>query len=848
MVLKDGADVRRRQLSLRTAIAVPFAALFVGTVALQAVTQHRQIDALIDQESVRLLDAVTHTAGERLVNFLATPFRTQRSVADAIGRHDLYHPGDLRPVHEYLRAVLDALYADQPQISMLGFGSRDGDYTGMRREADGRLRLVLQDRSTQGRLQVHGLGGAAEEVIASLPGYDPRTRPWYAPVVTKGRSQWSDVYTTAGEHPDVIIAASSPVVSAGQVVGAVQAEVRLDTLHRFLREEPLLGHGQIFVLDAEDRLIAQSAPGGVTLPLEAGSQQYARQLATHSTSAGIRTAAQGLPPGSHGGQAAFSYRLAGERYFARVTPFTGVPGVHWRIVVALPESDLLGDTRAASRRALFATAAIAAFGLLLGLWAVQRIAAPILLTARAAQRMARGDWDTELRATSPLRETAALVQAFNDMAGRLRHSFQQLREQLLGDALTGLLTRRGLLEKADGPQPRRAVLVLAGLDAFRAVSDSMGLDTGDRLLRAIAERLRATQPDTVLIARLGGDEFALLRLDADAASPETAGKALLDTFAEPFSVGEDEVLLTASVGLVAGTLPAGQLAEWLRNASIALGEAKRLGRSQCVAFADAMMERSLERTRLAIELRQALDRGQFMVHYQPVVELASGHATGAEALLRWNSPTRGMVPPGVFIPVAEASDLILGIGEWVLRAATEAIAQRLPRLPADFDIHVNVSARQLIQSDFQDTLRQILEDSGLPPHHLTLELTESVLLEDDGVTGARLAAIRALGVKIAIDDFGTGYSSLAYLGRLPFDCLKVDQRFVRNLLHSPQDEAIVKAVLHMAKGFAVTVVAEGVETAEEADRLRALGCSHAQGYRFGRPAPLEQLRLAPPAS
>ena len=434
MVLKGGADVRRPRLSLRTAIAVPFAALFVGTVALQAVTQHRQIDTLIDQESIRLLDAVTHTAGERLVNFLATPFRIQLSLSDAIGRHDLYRPGDLRPVHEYLRAVLDALYADQSQISMVGFGSREGDYTGMRREADGRLRLVLQDRSTQGRLEVHDIGAAGDRVTALIAGYDPRVRPWYAPVVASGRPQWSEVYTTAGEHGDVIIAASSPVVSGGDIVGAVQAEVRLDTLHRFLSEEPLLGHGQIFVLDAESRLVAQSEPGEVTLPLAPGSRQYARRLATQSLSAQVRAAAQGLPTGTPGAQAAsYSYRLEGERYFARVTPFTGVPGVHWRIVVALPESDLLGDTRAASRRALLATAAIAALGLLLGLWAVQRIAAPILLTARAAQRMAGGDWDTELRATSPLRETATLVQAFNDMAGRLRHSFQQLREQLLLD-------------------------------------------------------------------------------------------------------------------------------------------------------------------------------------------------------------------------------------------------------------------------------------------------------------------------------------------------------------------------------------------------------------------------------
>jgi EAL domain-containing protein (putative c-di-GMP-specific phosphodiesterase class I) len=243
------------------------------------------------------------------------------------------------------------------------------------------------------------------------------------------------------------------------------------------------------------------------------------------------------------------------------------------------------------------------------------------------------------------------------------------------------------------------------------------------------------------------------------------------------------------------------------------------------------------------ELRQALEKEQFLVHYQPVVNLATGEIDGAEALIRWKSPTRGMVAPGIFIPVAEESDLILALGEWVLRHAIHDIAQRAPQLPAHFDLHVNVSARQLIQSDFAETLRQALQSNGLDPRHLTLELTESVLVAKDEVTEERLRSIRALGVKIAIDDFGTGYSSLAYLSRLPFDCLKIDQSFVRNLSKSPQDAAIVTAILHMAEGFGVTVVAEGVETETEAQILREMGCAHAQGYWFGRPGPLAQLAL-----
>lgn len=272
---------------------------------------------------------------------------------------------------------------------------------------------------------------------------------------------------------------------------------------------------------------------------------------------------------------------------------------------------------------------------------------------------------------------------------------------------------------------------------------------------------------------------------------------------------------------------------------MALSEAKRLGRGQVVVFEPAMMERSTQRARLAMELRQALEREELRVHYQPVVTLAEGRMTGMEALLRWKHPERGWISPGVFIPVAEESDLILALGDWVLRRATRDVAERLAALPEDFELHVNVSVRQLIQSDFAHTLQGILRETGLPASRLTLEITESLLLVQDVATEEHLRQLRSLGVKIAIDDFGTGYSSLAYLQRLPFDCLKVDQSFVRNLSKSEQDAAIVTAVLRMAEGLGVSAVAEGVETEAEAQRLRELGCLRAQGYHYGKPQEID---------
>ena len=836
--------MRAFQLSLRTAIAVPFAVLFAATVALQAVTQHRQISHLIDQESVRLLEALTSNSRARLAEFLETPFLIQGTVADAISRHGLYQEGNLRPVYTHLRGVFSDLYAGQQQISLLSFGSRAGEYTGIRREPGEGFRLILKDATTDGMMNVYE-DDTLRRVAAAFPNYDPRVRPWYAPVAGSGQARWSPIYTTAGERGDITISAATPVVDNGRLLGVMEADVRLDSLNRFLREEPLRGEGQIVIIDVQGLVVAHSEPGAVLSGRTGATGLRERLRISESTSPQVRAAEPYLRDVPVAQGASFHFVHENARYFGRVTPYLDPRGIDWRIVVLLPESELLGDSRSAGQRALLAAGAIAIMGLLLGLWVIRWAVRPILMTAEAANQIARGEWSTGIATTSPLRETTLLTRAFNEMAGRLQRSFLQMQELLTHDSLTQLLTRRGLLEQAQWTEPRRAVLSLVGLNAFRAINDSVGYGTGDRLLQAVSNRLRGHFPAPVLLARVGGDEFALLSLVADGAQPEEQmGKAVMALFAAPFSAGADEVMVHASVGVVAGQLRGEGLAEWLRNASIALGEAKRHGQSQWMVFEPGMADQSMERTRLASELRQALEKDQFLVHYQPVVDLATGRVTGAEALLRWRSPTRGMVPPGVFIAMAEESDLILALGDWVMHRATADIARQLRDLPDDFDLHVNVSARQLIQSDFVELVQRTLDASGLPVRHLTLELTESVLIEGDAVTHQQLSRLRALGVKIAIDDFGTGYSSLAYLSRLPFDCLKVDQTFVRDLIESPQNAAIVTAVLHMAKGFGVVVVAEGVETEGQARRLREMGCGSAQGYWFGRPAPLEQMDLA----
>lgn len=823
---------------------MPFALILATTVALQAVTQQDNNTRLIDKSSVRILDALTVAAHNRLGHFLEEPFRIQLGMADAIARHGLYQPNDLGPIYRYLGGVYRDLYQDQTQMSALGFGSAAGEYAGLRREDAGAgFSLMLKDASTQGQLRIFK-SAQPGEVVAAYDQYDPRGRPWYAPIAQSGQPGWSAIYTNYDERAEITISASTPVTVGNRLLGVMSADVKINGLNQFLLDEPLRGTAIMAITDVAGQLVAFSEPGSVLSDGRGGTPRGQRLGLAQSQNAVLRAAALPVADAPTESAAGFQLTVGGKLYICRVTPYSDVRGLNWRIVMLVPESDLLGDTRAASQRSLAWIVGIASLGFVLGLWAIGWVTRPIQRTAQAANQLAQGQWGTTIDTGSAVRETDTLVHAFNAMAQRLQRAFNNMHDQLRYDGLTQLLTRRGLLEDGHWDGARPAVLCLLGLDGFRAINDNVGHATGERLLQAIAERMRAQLPRQVLMARVGGDEFALLYLDDPQAAADIGPQAVA-LFAAPFASGGDEIRVSASVGVVEGVLSADALPEWLRNASVALGEVKRRSRGSYGVFEPGMLAQSQEQARLANELRQALEREQFRVHYQTVITLATGKVSGVEALVRWQSPARGMVPPGIFIPVAESSDLILALGEWVLRTAIRDVAKHLAHLPSDFDLHVNVSARQLIQSDFGHTLKQALLASGLPPHNLTLELTESVLIEQTGQTVERLREIRALGVKIAIDDFGTGYSSLAYLGRLPFDCLKVDQSFVRTLCSSPQDAAIVAAVLQMAKGFGVDVVAEGVETEAQAQRLQEMGCHHAQGYWFGRPLPWAQIDWEP---
>lgn len=419
------------------------------------------------------------------------------------------------------------------------------------------------------------------------------------------------------------------------------------------------------------------------------------------------------------------------------------------------------------------------------------------------------------------------------------------------DSLTGLPNRVLFLDRL-GQELARALregylvgVLFVDLDRFKQVNDSFGHPVGDQLLQRVAERLAGHVRIGDTLARMEGDEFGLVL--AGIQDPNEAGKAaqkILDALGQgTFSIGGDEIYVTASIGIGVYPNDGTDTSTLIKNASAALYHAKSEGRGNFQYYAAEMNASAVQRLKLETDLRRALNREEFVLYYQPQVDLTNGKIIGMEALLRWQSPERGLVPPLEFIPLLEETGLILPVGEWVVNAACkQARAWQQLGLPA-IRISVNLSAVQFRQADLAETILKLLKENGMDPSQgmLELELTESLLMKNVDTTIATLKKLHEAGVQFSIDDFGTGYSSLSYLTRFPINGLKIDRSFLCNFTKNDDDAAIVSAIIALGYSLGLNVIAEGVETAEQLNSLRRMKCNAMQGYLFSHPVPAEEM-------
>jgi diguanylate cyclase (GGDEF)-like protein/PAS domain S-box-containing protein len=453
-------------------------------------------------------------------------------------------------------------------------------------------------------------------------------------------------------------------------------------------------------------------------------------------------------------------------------------------------------------------------------------------------------------------EPDAIEGTLQDVTERKRAE-EQIRYLAYHDSLTGLGNRRLFKERLGMAvaQARRngwkSGVLFLDLDHFKRINDTLGHSVGDALLQGVADRLvrSVRESDAVAryemataISRLGGDEFTiLLTVIEDAQDLAKVARRILESLAQPFHLSGHEVVVGASIGITAWPDDGDDVELLLRNADTAMYHAKEQGRNNYQFYAASMNAVALRRLILEGKLRRALEQNEFEVHYQPKLSLVTDEITGLEALLRWRDPELGLVLPGDFIPIAEETGLIDPLGAWTLRAVCREIAALLARGIRVPPVSVNLSAQQFRGGRLVETVRSAIADAGITPFQLELEITESVLMQDEARVVAALEQLRSDGVAISIDDFGTGYSSLAYLRRLPVDSLKIDRSFVRDIATSPADAELTGSIIAMARALRLRVVAEGVEEEPQRDLLRAWGCDEIQGFLISRAVPIAEI-------
>lgn len=465
-------------------------------------------------------------------------------------------------------------------------------------------------------------------------------------------------------------------------------------------------------------------------------------------------------------------------------------------------------------------------------------------------RRKSGELYYEEKTITPLKEPDGEITHYvstgKDITERTRLQ-ERLHHLSNRDALTGLPNRAMFMDRLNHAlasarrQASQFGLLFIDLDQFKSIVDTLGHAAGDSVLEEMGKRLRSCVRESDTLARLGGDEFALILEGVrDSATVAAMAQLLLEQLSRPCQVAEREIQLTASIGITMFPGDADDSEALTRNADVAMYRAKELGRNNYQFFTAELTHRAMQRMDMENRLRHALERGEFSLQYQPKINLNDGSVYGMEALLRWHNPELGSIGPDQFIPILEANGMITRVGDWVLAEACQ-FARRLHERGYHISLAVNLSARQIKDGGLADRIERLLSDLKLAPDMLELEITESLLIENMAPAVQELGRLNALGVRVSVDDFGTGYSSLGYLKRLPINTLKVDRSFVRDLPGDAEDAAITSAIVALAHSLELSVVAEGVETHEQADFLRELGCEQGQGYLFSRPLAADPL-------
>jgi diguanylate cyclase (GGDEF)-like protein len=849
-----------RKISLQVILVVPFLLQIGAVVGLTGWVSLRNGHQAVNDLANQLRTEASNRIALQLDDYLSTPRRLVQVNVEAI------EIGQFNPSHlDVLGRFFGRQLQVHPNIGRISFGATTGEYVAAERpfnhDAVTINRLSPQQFGDK-RLYVYQTdsNGYQTGVPQAKRPYFFHKQTWYAEAARSGRLLWSQIEPRRMDLDILSISVSSPVYDANQrLLGVLAIEQQLSQVSEFLRQSKVSPSGKTFILERKGLLVASSSYDAFPSPLINGRAQRLKGADSPDPVVQMTTR---LLLQKFGGlhkiqtEQPLEFQFNNVRQFVRVTPWQDSFGLKWLIVVVVPESDFMETINTNTRTTtLFCLVALISAAWM-SLYTSRRLVQMILQVVQAADALSQGEWN--LKIPEPYSsELTLLARAFNRMASHLRGSFMTLEYNACHDALTGLLNQaafRSRLEAAiarrslydnnpEDPIGYRFAVLFIDLDYFKLVNDSFGHLMGDQLLIQVSNRLEGCVRNTDVLARFGGDEFVIL---LDSIAEVTDAIQIADRISvelrQPFLLDHNEVFISTSIGIVLSTTGGDSPESFLQNADIALYQAKANGKSTYEVFNAHMHTGVMERMNLETDLRRGFEREEFELYYQPTIDITTYQITGFEALVRWHHPTQGMIAPARFIPIAEETGLIVPLGEWVLRQA----CQQMRRWQAQFEqthqmsVSVNLSIKQFLQPDLLEKIETILAETQLPAASLKLEITESLCMSQGEVTRAKLKRLREAGIQLSIDDFGTGYSSLSYLQRFPINTLKIDRSFIHRLGNKGENLAIVEAITVMAHKLGMDVVAEGVETMEQLEKLRDVSCEQIQGYLFSPPVAADQ--------
>jgi diguanylate cyclase (GGDEF)-like protein len=851
----------RRTLLLRIGGLVAVMALVVA--ALFAVLGLRPM-------TERVVESQFTAAAIRIEASLATMFGPVEEVLRVSrGRAGAQAPAidDPEIFNRQFRPVLETL----PQVTSVVAGTSTGEGWMLLHLGDGRWRNRLTDIGRWGQrhlLLEHRTDGSHHREWREVA-YDARSRPWYQGALTAapGTVHWTAPYTLFTTGDPGISASTRTRLADGRdyVIGF---DLMLRDLSRTTMKASLGRSGLALVVTDDSRVLALPAA-----PRHMTTEQWFSQVLRPAADLELPAVGDALSHWQHNGREVngiIAFRSGGTDWLARMQPYPLGEQRLWVLALA-PAADFAPDWTPVLGSLVIGGLLAMAFALAAVRRQARRIASPLESLAQAARQLAEPPAGSTMPTGSHMISEVQLLAASQaamagtiqrdqeqlaSQADQLRRQLDEIRQLAYYDPLTGLPNRRLLLDRLGhallaGKRSRESgALIMLDLDHFKILNDTQGHDAGDRLLVQVAGRLLACVRREDTVSRLGGDEYVVMleslgdQEEAAARQAEAVAEKIRGVLNEPCLIGDSarEVHSSASLGVTLFGHRDASAEILLKQADMALYKAKDAGRNAIRFYNPAMQAAIDEHVRLEAGLRQALARGEFVLHYQPQVAGADGRIVAVEALVRWQHPTEGLVMPDRFIPVAEQTGLILPLGDWVIAEACRQLAAWKTEGIVGLRMAVNLSARQLHAPRLVADIQKTLADHGLAGSELELEVTESTAMQDPEQAARLLQALRGLGLRLAIDDFGTGYSSLSHLRRLPIQTLKLDRSFVRDLEEDSGDAAICAATISLARNLSLQVVAEGVETEAQHYFLSTVHrCDLLQGYLFGRPMPADEL-------